>query len=126
MEFKNEVLEGRHIRYFNRRLLRFLPEHADSQSAAKRHSRDAQNHAATSCRGCESGSSPDDVPRPELRSPCDRWKRGGHISRKSKGVHRGSKEVAARFLDWGAHAPRVYVSTPSSKSIQWKTPMEYG
>ena len=47
-------LAGRDVYHFKRRRLRFAREHADPESAAKRDSRDAQNHGSR--RGCEGQS----------------------------------------------------------------------
>src|SRR5262249_24337253 len=97
-ETKNRRFTGRHVHNHKRRSLRVALRHADSESSAERHPRHAQNHAAPSRRRRESGSSPDDVSRPELRSSRHRWQRSRDFSHKTAGLHRRTEKVAVRFL----------------------------
>ena len=90
---------GRHVHHHKRRRVRVAVRHADFKSAAKRHPRHAQNHAATGCRGRKGGSSPDDVSRPQLRSSRDRRKRSRHVSDQSEGVHRRSEKSCRWILN---------------------------
>ena len=70
---------GRHVHNHKRRCLRLALRHADFESAAERHSRDAQNHATPNGNGRESGGPPDDVSRAQLRSPRNRRQRSSYF-----------------------------------------------
>ncbi len=96
-KLKIEDLQGGTFTISNGGVYGSLFAHTDSKSAAKRNPRHAQNHAATSRGGRQSGSSPDDVSRPQLRSPRNRRKRSRHLSVKVKDCIEDPKKLPLDF-----------------------------
>src|SRR5207247_3794614 len=109
---------GRLVHDFEWRGLWLIAQYSDPESAPERDSGDAHDPETPGGDQERGRDSPDDVSRPQLRSPGSGWEGSGDVSDHREAVHRGSAQAANRLL-------KLHTPSPSEERGPKRQPGEH-